>query len=178
MALANRRVGVVGLGFGAQVYIPAFQSEGWEVAAICSRTRDKAEKIAAAAGIKDVLTDPLALIARKDLDAIAVATPPREHRDLSVAALQAGKHVLCEKPFAMDAAEGVAMRDAAEKSGRTAMVGHEFRFSPQRTPAARRSRWTRGLPYDRRRPVWIARIRAARTASAFTRSLSGCARHL
>jgi predicted dehydrogenase len=133
MALAKRRVGVVGLGFGAQVYIPAFQSEGWEVAAICSRTRDKAEKVAVAAGIKDVLTDPLALIARKDLDAVAVATPPRAHHDLAVAALRAGKHVLCEKPFAMDAAEGAAMRDAAETSGRTAMVGHEFRFSPQRT---------------------------------------------
>ena len=132
MASANRRVGVIGLGFGAQVYIPAFQSEGWEVAVVCSRTRDKAQKAADAAGIKDVLTDPLALIARDDLDAVAVATPPRAHRDLSLAALEAGKHVLCEKPFAMNAAEGAAMRDAAAKSGKTAMVGHEFRFSPQR----------------------------------------------
>ena len=132
MATFNRRVGIIGLGFGAQVYLPAFRSEGWEVAAICSRSRDKATQVAEAAGVRDVHTDPLELIARGDLDAVAVATPPRAHHELSIAALKAGKHVLCEKPFAMDARQAVEMRDAADRSGRTAMVGHEFRFTPQR----------------------------------------------
>jgi predicted dehydrogenase len=132
MPSSQRRVGVIGLGFGAQVYIPAFRSEGWEVAAICSRTRDKAAKVAGAAGIGDVHTDPMGLIARDDLDAVAIATPPRAHHALSITALEAGKHVLCEKPFAMDAGEARQMRDAAERSGRTAMVGHEFRHTPQR----------------------------------------------
>jgi predicted dehydrogenase len=132
MPKANRRIGVIGLGFGAQVYVPAFRSEGWEVAAICSRSRDKVTKAADAAGIRDTHTDPLELIARDDLDAVAIATPPRAHHELSIAALRAGKHVLCEKPFAIDAKQASQMRDAAERSGRTAMVGHEFRHTPQR----------------------------------------------
>ena len=44
MPLSNRRIGIIGLGFGAQVYIPAFRSEGWDVAAICSRSREKASR--------------------------------------------------------------------------------------------------------------------------------------
>ncbi|HVN34268.1 MAG TPA: Gfo/Idh/MocA family oxidoreductase [Casimicrobiaceae bacterium] len=127
-----RKVGVIGVGFGAQVYVPAFRSEGWDVAAICSRNREKAAKIAAEGGIRGVHTDPLELIARDDLDAVAIASPPASHHPLSLAALAAGKHVLCEKPFALDAAQAAAMRDAAERSGLTAMVGHEFRYTPQR----------------------------------------------
>jgi predicted dehydrogenase len=132
MPSTQRHVGIIGVGFGAQVYVPAFQSEGWQVVAICSRDRDKAAKAASAAGIANVYTDPLELIASDDLDAIAIATPPRAHHDLSIAALGAGKHVLCEKPFAIDAKQAAEMRDAAERSGRTAMVGHEFRHTPQR----------------------------------------------
>ncbi len=132
MSTWNRRIGIIGVGFGAQVYIPALQSEGWEVAAICSRSREKAAKAAAAAGIRDIHTDPMELIRRDDLSAVAITTPPGAHRELSIAALKAGKHVLCEKPFALDAKEAAAMRDAAEASGRTAMVGHEFRHTPQR----------------------------------------------
>ena len=128
----NKRVGIIGLGFGAQVHLPAFASEGWEVAAVCSRTRDKARAAADAAGVKDVHTDPAELFARTDIDAVAISTPPATHHPLSIAALNAGKHVVCEKPFAMSAAEGAEMRDAAARTGRTAMVAHEFRFAPQR----------------------------------------------
>jgi len=132
MPSVNRRIGVIGVGFGAQVYVPAFQSEGWEVAAICSRNHDKAAKAAATAGIREVHTNAMEMIARDDLDAVAIATPPRAHHELCIAALNAGKHVLCEKPFAIDAKQAAEMRDAAERSGRTAMVGHEFRHTPQR----------------------------------------------
>ena len=132
MPSANRRIGLIGLGFGVQVYVPAFRSEGWEVAALCSRSRDKTAEAARTAGVRDIHTDPMELIARSDLDAVAIATPPRAHHELSIAALRAGKHVLCEKPFAIDARQAVEMRDAAERSGATAMVGHEFRHTPQR----------------------------------------------
>ncbi len=132
MHASKPKIGVIGIGFGAQVYIPGLQSEGWEVAALCSRNREKAAKVAEAAGIPNVHTDPLELIQREDIAAVAIATPPGAHRELAIAALKAGKHVLCEKPFAIDAKEGAAMRDAAEASGRTAMVGHEFRHTPQR----------------------------------------------
>jgi predicted dehydrogenase len=132
VAASKRRIGIIGIGFGAQVYVPGLQSEGWEVAALCSRHRERATKAAAAAGVPDVHTDPMELIRRDDLDAVAITTPPGAHRELAIAALRAGKHVLCEKPFAIDAKEAAAMRDAAEASGRTAMVGHEFRHTPQR----------------------------------------------
>jgi predicted dehydrogenase len=128
----TRRIGIIGVGFGAQVHAPGFRSEGWDVAAICSRSRDKVEKAAREAGIPDIHTDPAELIARRDLDAVAITTPPAAHHPLTLAALAAGKHVLCEKPFAMDAGQAAAMRDAAERSGRTAMVAHEFRHTPQR----------------------------------------------
>jgi predicted dehydrogenase len=72
------------------------------------------------------------LIGRKDLDAVSIITPPNAHAELSLAALSAGKHVLCEKPFAMDAKQAQAMVDAARKAKRTAMIAHEFRHTPQR----------------------------------------------
>ena len=132
MAASNRRVGIVGVGFGSAVYVPAFASEGFEVVAICSRHRDKARSAADVAGIRDVHTDAMEMIARDDIDAIGIASPPATHYPLSIAALRAGKHVLCEKPFALNAVQAAEMRDAARASGRTAMVGHEFRHTPQR----------------------------------------------
>src|ERR1700682_4672803 len=100
MASSKNSIGIIGVGFGAQVHVPGFRSEGWDVAAICSRSRAKAEKAAADSGIAGVHTDPLALIHCDDIEAVAIITPPGAHHDLSIAALNAGKHVLCEKPFA------------------------------------------------------------------------------
>jgi predicted dehydrogenase len=127
-----RSIGIIGVGFGAQVHVPGFRSEGWNVATICSRSREKAQKAADDAGITGVYTDPMELIRRDDLSAVAIITPPGAHHELAIAALNAGKHVLCEKPFAIDAKQAAEMRAAAEKSGRTAMIAHEFRHTPQR----------------------------------------------
>jgi len=132
VAPSNRKIGIIGVGFGAAVHVPGFRSEGWDVVAICSRNREKAQKAADEAGIANVYTDPMELIRRDDLAAVAIITPPSAHHALSIAALEAGKHVLCEKPFAIDAKQGEEMRAAAERSGRTAMVAHEFRHTPQR----------------------------------------------
>ncbi|MGH8713050.1 MAG: Gfo/Idh/MocA family protein [Casimicrobiaceae bacterium] len=132
MTSFKRRVGIIGVGFGAQVHLPAFRSEGWEVVALCSRNRDKTAKVAAAAGVTGVHTDPMELIRREDIDAVSISTPPGLHHDIAIAALEAGKHVLCEKPFALDAIQAAEMRSAAEGAGTTAMVAHEFRYTPQR----------------------------------------------
>jgi predicted dehydrogenase len=129
---STRKIGIIGVGFGAQVHVPGFRSEGWEVAAICSRSRDRAQKAAAEAGVDGVYTDPMELIRRDDLAAVSIITPPGAHHVLTIAALKAGKHVLCEKPFALDAKQARQMLDAAEKSKRTAMIAHEFRNTPQR----------------------------------------------
>jgi len=132
VASSRKSIGIIGVGFGAQVHAPAFRSEGWDVVAICSRTREKAQKAADEAGIANVYTDPMELIGRDDLAAVAIITPPGAHHPLSLAALKAGKHVLCEKPFAIDAKQAEEMRAAAETAGKTAMIAHEFRHAPQR----------------------------------------------
>ncbi|MCC6237215.1 MAG: Gfo/Idh/MocA family oxidoreductase [Dehalococcoidia bacterium] len=127
------RVGVLGVGFGSVVHLPAFISEGWEVPAVWSRRRERAEEAAAKHGIGEVADDWRDLVARDDLDAIAVATPPLAHHEMTLAALEAGKHVLCEKPFALDAGQARAMRDLARAQGLVGMVAHEFRYAPQRS---------------------------------------------
>jgi len=130
---ANKlRVGVIGVGFGATVHVPAFLSEGWDVASVWSRRTERAQEAAAQYGGADVAEDWRAIIARDDLDAVAIATPPGAHLEMVTAALEAGKHVLCEKPFAVNATDARAMRDLAAATGRTAMVAHEFRWAPQR----------------------------------------------
>ena len=132
MSTSRRKVGIIGVGFGAQVHVPGFRSEGWDVAAICSRNRDKAAKAAAEADVAGVYTDPMELIRRDDLSAVSIITPPGAHHALAVAALRAGKHVLCEKPFALDVRQAREMASVAEESRRTAMIAHEFRHTPQR----------------------------------------------
>lgn len=126
------RVGVVGVGFGASVHIPAFQSEGVEVVAVAARREERAREAAERFGIAHVFTDLRRMLELDSLDAVAIATPPDLHHEMVLASLAAGKHVLCEKPFALDADQTRAMRDAARASRLTAMVAHEFRFASGR----------------------------------------------
>ena len=132
MPSSQRKIGIIGVGFGAQVHVPAFRSEGWEVAAICSRSREKAQKAATDADIAEACTDPTEIFRRDDIAAVSIITPPVAHHSLAIAALRAGKHVLCEKPFAMSAQQAREMLQAAQAARRTAMVAHEFRHTPQR----------------------------------------------
>ncbi len=126
------RVGVLGVGFGSVVHIPGFLSEGWEVPIVWSRRPERAREAAAKHGIGAVAEDWRDVIARDDLDAIAVATPPLAHAGMTLAALEAGKHVLCEKPFALDVSQAKAMRNLARRKRLVGMVAHEFRYAPQR----------------------------------------------
>lgn len=132
MAGPVRRIAILGVGFGTDVHLPALRSEGWEVAAIWSRREERAREAAAAHAIPDFSTDYNTLVRRDDIDAVAIATPPSLHHEMTLAALRAGKHVLCEKPFASTAAQAEEMRALARETGLTAMVPHEFRFAPQR----------------------------------------------
>jgi predicted dehydrogenase len=102
------------------------------VPALFSRSPERAKEAAKAVSVPDVYTDAMKLIERDDLDAIAITTPPGQHHELALAALRAGKHVLCEKPFAVNAKQAKEMQAAADKSGLTAMIAHEFRHTPQR----------------------------------------------
>jgi predicted dehydrogenase len=131
------RAAVVGSGFGCRVHVPALRAAGFEVVALVgqdpARTRRRAER----AGIPHAETDLAAAFARTEIDAVTIATPPHTHAALAIAAARAGKHVICEKPFALDADEAEAMLAAAQAAGVTHLVGHEFRWAPERAVVAR-----------------------------------------
>ena len=126
------RIGVLGTGWGTRISVPALRAEGWHVAALWSRNAERAAAQAAELGIPFATHDASALIHRPDIDAVTIVTPTPTHRDLCLEALAAGKHVLAEKPMAMNAGEAEEMAAAAESAGVTAMINFEFRFTPQR----------------------------------------------
>jgi predicted dehydrogenase len=70
------------------------------------------------------------LLEQSDIDAVVIATPNHLHREMALAAFEAGKHVLCEKPLALNAGEGVEMLEAARKSGRVHMTAFTYRYVP------------------------------------------------
>ena len=119
---------VIGTGFGARVHVPALQAAGFDVVALLGRDPDKTARRAARLGVP-ASCDVDGLLARPDVAAVSIATPPATHAPLAIAAARAGKHVLCEKPFALDVAEAETMLAAAEEAGVTHLIGHEFRLA-------------------------------------------------
>lgn len=127
------RVGVIGVGFGAAVHIPALQFlPETEVVAVCARRPERAHLAAAQYGVKVALSDFRVMLRDPGIDAVVVATPPHLHHQMSLAAIEARKHVLCEKPMARNLAEARDMVKLAESNGVVTMVNHEFRFAPAR----------------------------------------------
>jgi len=126
------RVGIVGVGWGAHVQVPAYRAAGgFDPVALCARTPDRLSRVAAKLGIEDTSTDWQSFVQRDDLDIISVATPTGLHHQISVAALAAGKAVLCEKPLASNPAEAREMIKAAEASGRPTGCCFENRWNPE-----------------------------------------------
>ncbi len=99
---------------------------------VCVAARDPAlaRTYAETHGIPEVAESYESLIARDDIDLIYNALPPHRHADLTIAALEAGKAVLCEKPFAMNAGEARAMVDASARTGRPLIEAFHYRFHP------------------------------------------------
>jgi predicted dehydrogenase len=127
------RVGVIGIGWGQLVHVPAFRAvEAYEVVALCGRRQSSVQAAGERLGITDITTDWEAFVRRPDLDVISISAPVGMHRPMFLAALAAGKHVLCEKPLSMDGKEGWEMVQAAEESGLATAVSFENRFGPQR----------------------------------------------
>ena len=120
-------VGVVGLGFG-RAHIPAFQSSGCEVVAVCQRDQAGAQAAAKRYGVPQVYTRWEEMLERAHPEIVVIAAPPRLHHTIAVEALATGAHVLCEKPLAMNAEEGRAMVEAAARAGRVAMTCFNWRF--------------------------------------------------
>lgn len=128
---------VVGTGFGCRVHVPALRNAGFTVLGLVGRDAARTQRRADRLGIPSVFTTLSDALARDDVDAVTIATPPSTHADLAVEACAAGRHVICEKPFAFDAAEAERMLAAAERARVTHLVGHEFRWSPDRALVAR-----------------------------------------
>jgi predicted dehydrogenase len=128
---------VVGTGFGCRVHVPALRAAGFDVVALVGRDADKTGRRAERLGIPEPSVDLEAVLARDDVDAVTIATPPYAHAPVSIAAARAGKHVLCEKPFALDVVEAEEMLAVAERAGVTHLVGHEFRWAPERAVVGR-----------------------------------------
>ncbi|MCU1376383.1 MAG: hypothetical protein JWO68_3669 [Actinomycetia bacterium] len=120
---------VVGTGFGCLTHVPALRDAGFEVKALVGRDAEKTKRRAERFEVPSALTSMEEALALDGVDAVSVVTPPHTHRDLVVQAVEAGKHVVCEKPFATDAADAQRMLDAAEAAGVVHLLGTEFRFA-------------------------------------------------
>jgi len=125
------RVGVIGLGMGKGHVHNYAKVEGCEVVALADIDKGRLEPFADEQGIKGRYADAAAMLEKEELDVVSVAVPNKYHMPLTIAALEAGAHVLCEKPMALSQAECRRMLDAAEKAGRRVMINFSFRFTDQ-----------------------------------------------
>jgi predicted dehydrogenase len=131
-------IGMIGYGFMGRAHsngyrrVPNFFNlEHTPVLkAVCARDKEKAEAFASQWGYESVETDWRKLIERQDIDAVDICTPNNLHKEISIAAAQAGKMILCEKPLAMNAAEGEEMCAAVEKAGVPNIVWYNYRRVP------------------------------------------------
>jgi myo-inositol 2-dehydrogenase/D-chiro-inositol 1-dehydrogenase len=128
------RVGVVGAGLIAGCHVRAYGTvPDVEVVAVADPQRAKAEQLARTVGAT-AFADLEELLALGP-DVISVCTPPARHADLTVRALAAGCHVLCEKPVALTLGDTRRIQEAAASSDRVAMIGHVSRFEPDHRAA-------------------------------------------
>lgn len=127
------RVGIIGTGFGTAVQVPGFQAHpAYEVAAIASMRPGRGQQAAAEHGIPRGYDDWQTMLDQEELDLVSVVTAPDQHHPQTLAALARGRHVLCEKPTAMDMAQARAMLAAAEARGVVHAIDHEFRYQAWR----------------------------------------------
>ena len=141
------RVGIVGTGWGTRVQVPTFREAGLQVVAIAGFHRNKSRAAGEELGVR-AYDEWSELVHAADVDLVSIVTPPSEHREMALAALAAGKHVLLEKPTAMNAAEARDIVEAARKAtGRVALIDHELRFLPSWREARRRIGELGGIRY-------------------------------
>src|SRR5690348_8862144 len=109
MAAMNKvGIGIFGYGFIAASHVNALRAVGGEIVAVCGPRPDRAEEFARRHGIAHALTQPDALLARDDIEAVVVGSTDATHAPLTIAAARAGKHVFCEKPLATNLADARA----------------------------------------------------------------------
>ncbi|MCB1380235.1 MAG: Gfo/Idh/MocA family oxidoreductase, partial [Alphaproteobacteria bacterium] len=134
MAKKKLNVGMVGYGFMGRTHSNAFSQVGHffdlpcqpVLKTICARSGDKAKAFADQWGYESSATDWRKLIDDKSIDLIDIASPNDTHMEIAIAAAEAGKMVMCEKPLGRSAAESRQMVDAVEKAGVANMVWYNY----------------------------------------------------
>ena len=127
---------VVGTAFGARAHVPALQRAGYDVVALVGRDPERTARRAERAGVSLACTS-LAEALRLAPDVVAVSTGPAEHYQISAEALDAGCHIVCEKPFTLNLAQAQDLDRRAAAADRIAYIAHEFRFVPSHALFAR-----------------------------------------
>ena len=135
MKMKELRIGMIGYGFMGKAHSNAYAQANHffpcgikpVMKALCARNAEKAQSFATNWGYESIETDWRKLLERKDIDAVDICTPNNIHKDIAIAAAKAGKMILCEKPLAMNAAEGEEMCQAVEKAGVANMVWYNYR---------------------------------------------------
>ncbi len=123
--------GVIGTGIiGEEHALVYSRLPGSELVAVCDVNAERAKAMAEKYGARVYYTDYQELLRNPDIQAVSVATPDFAHRDIAVAAAQAKKHVLCEKPLATSPEDAQAIVDAAKKTGVKLMVDYHNRVNP------------------------------------------------
>jgi predicted dehydrogenase len=131
MSCETRGFGVIGVGTWGETHLMAYTSTpGARLAAMCDKNEALLEQRRAAYGADLVTGDYRELLASPEVAAVSVVTPDFLHREIAVAACEAGKHVLLEKPMATTVADARAIADAAEANGVTVMVDFHNRWNP------------------------------------------------
>jgi len=127
----STKVGIIGAGGMVRYHVAGFKAAGADIAAIADLNREAAQKTADEHGIPAVYGDVAEMLANPDLDAITIIVPNKFHAPLAIQALEAGKHVFCEKPPALNAAEVEGMIAVAEKAGKKLMFNFNNRARPE-----------------------------------------------
>jgi predicted dehydrogenase len=128
---------VVGTGFGCVTHVRALRAAGFDVRALVGRSPERTQARAAAFGVDRACRSLDEALALPGVEAVTIATPPSTHAALALEAIADGRHVICEKPFARDAAEGRLVLAAAEAAGVVHLMGTEFRYDPGQATLAR-----------------------------------------
>lgn len=123
------KIGVIGVGNISNEHIQAYlKNPNVELYAFCDINETQLKMMAEKYGVTRTFTDKDEMLALPELDAVSVCTWNSEHAPCTIAALNAGKHVLCEKPMATTVEEAIAMKEAAERSGKLLQIGFVRRF--------------------------------------------------
>ena len=123
------RIGIIGTGGIANIHANAYKAQGErvELVACCDLDIEKAKKFAENHGFKNVYDNCYDMLKENELDAVSVCTWNSAHAECTIAALNAGCHVFCEKPMAMNKEEAMLMKETAEKNGKLLMLGFVLR---------------------------------------------------